>query len=46
MENGITCNYIEQAHYKEAPRQGLFKRILNWLNTHPIEGAEFMSRTK
>ncbi len=46
MENCIPCHGIEDAQHAKRSKKGFLESILNWLNKHSIEGAEFMGKTK
>ena len=46
MEKCIPCDSITQNHFAQTKKTSVLQTFFNFLDTHPIEGAEFMSRTK
>ncbi|WP_435623815.1 hypothetical protein [Flagellimonas sp.] len=46
MEKCIPCENIAQHHFAEVKKRSVFQTIFDFLDLYPIEGAEFMSKTK
>jgi hypothetical protein len=46
MENSLDCNTINEHITHENLRDALSKRIVKFLRSFKIEGAEYLSRTK
>ncbi|PRX56700.1 hypothetical protein [Flagellimonas meridianipacifica] len=46
MEKTIPCENVGPHHYAKTKKRSVIKIIFAFLDSYPIAGAEFMSRTK